>query len=334
MVARRVVGIVFTPSWLRVAQAEMSRDRVYAVRLDAVPLPVGCINENSGALEDSEMLRDVIHSIPGTVLHHREDGEIFVVIPQLLCYRTSFVAPAGFAQASIKEILAAHPIELPGDRSSLVVDASAHAVSIAGARAVMVMAARRSSVEAYARLFKDREWCLGGMTTGEIARYNRWRLQCRSLSSDVALVCSADIDSQELSLWDRGVLIASDTRCWYQRERRSFDGNVDTEKPLGATTDRIAKAVANMIERANAVARPITQILFGGSLTNLRQLHERVHRLTGIQYEVSQRVDRYMKITQPTDDLCGLRIQGAQEQGLFDDALGAIAPQIFKRVQG
>jgi hypothetical protein len=41
-----------------------------------------------------------------------------------------------------------------------------------------------------------------------------------------------------------------------------------------------------------------------------------------------------MKITQPTDDLCGLRIQGAQEQGLFDDALGAIAPQIFKRVQG
>jgi hypothetical protein len=329
MAVRRLLGIVFTPSWLRVAQAEVSRDRTYSVRLFAVPLPVGCINEHSGAIEDSGMLQEAMHSIPSKFLQHGGSGDIFMVIPQLLCYRTSFIVPKRLEQASMREILAAHPVDLPGDRSSLIVDASAHPVGTNGDRAVMVLAARRSSLEAYARLFKEQECSLGGIITGEIARYNRWRLQWPGVSSRVALICSADTDSQELSLWDRGVLTASDTRYWYQREPSRLEGNVHAEKINGASTERLAQEITHMIDRARTVARPIEQILLGGALRNHKHLQELIHKSTGIQCETSQHVDNYMKLLQETDERSRYLMQGLQEPGVFDDALGAIAPRVL-----
>jgi hypothetical protein len=331
MAARRLLGIVFTPSWLRVAQAEMSKDRAYSVRLFAVPLPVGCINEQSGAIEDSGMLQAVMRSIPTGALHCGGYGEIFMAVPQLLCYRTSFVVAPGLAQASMREILAAHLNDVPGDRSSLVVDASAHEVAAGGVRTMMVLAARRTSLEAYVRLFQDREWCLGGITTGEIARYNRWTLQSRGLSCRVALICSADTDSQEFSVWDRGILIASDTHYSYQRERGRLDGNVITGRSIDAQIDQIAQQVTKMIERTRTAARPIENILLGGALRNHPQLHESIHRLTGIPCEASQQIDRYMKILHETEKNSCFLMQEKSELGFFDDALGTIAPRVFSQ---
>jgi hypothetical protein len=334
MATRSILGLVFSPSWLRVAHAEMSSSRHYSVRLFGVPLPVGCINESSGAIEDSATLRDVLHTLPQRPLNQVREGGVFLVIPQLLCYRTSFVVPAELAKAPVAEIIKSYPIDLPGDRTSLIFDGYAHGVNLDGPRSVMVIAARRSSLQSYCRLFEDLQWCLGGITTGEIARYNRWRLQCPKLDSQVALVCSADIDSRELSLWDRGVLVASDTRHWYQRAQnrltRSLGAKkaIDTRNCIDVPTDQLAREVAEMIKRAVTLTRPIERILCCGILSNHPQFQEVVQGLTDIRCETSQGVNRYMTVSADTGEGSGFRVQDSQGLGIFDDVLGAIAHRV------
>lgn len=338
MAARRLLGIVFTPSWFRVAQAELLRGQVYSVSLYAVPLPVGCIHENSGVVEDSETLRKVMQSTPVKWIHHGLGVEISVVIPQVCCYRAAFVVPTGLEHASMKDILASYPLDLPGDSGSLVVDSSAHAVSTNGERSVMVLAARRSSLETYAQLFKGREWCLSGITTGEIARYNLWRLQYPELDTQVVLVCSADTDSQEFSMWNRGVLVASDTRYRYQRARSQSDCDSGAGEIFDTATDQLEQELIRMIERAQITGRPIERILLGGALRHDLHLQERLGRLTRIPSENSTRVDRYMRIGREIGDGCSFEVDGAHKVGLFDDVLGAIAPSVFslhaKKIRG
>lgn len=331
MAARRLLGIVFTPSWLRVAQAELFRGSVYLVSLHAASLPVGCIHDNSGILENYGVLYDLLQSIPLTSLHSRRGVEISLVIPQPLCFRVAFSVPTGLEHAPIEEIIAAYPIDLPGDPASLVVDSCAHSVGVKGARSVMVMAARRSSIESYARLFKDREWCLNSITTGEVARYNRWRLQYPAINSQVALICSLDANSYEFSLWDRGVLLASDTRYWSQHERSHRDVVTQEEKDSDVASDQIAREIIKMIERARSTTKPVELILLGGELRHYSSLCESLYQSTGIPCAKAAPVERYMMITKETVDGGSVGINGVQEIGLFDDALGAIAPRIFAR---
>jgi hypothetical protein len=339
MASRHLVSIAFTPSWLRVAHIEVSTPRAvklrgsvarrHSVDLHEVPLPVGCINRNSGAIEDLSALQDAMKVSGSLYLHERRCLELFVVIPQMLCYRAFFAVPADLACASLKDVLVQYPLELPGDRSMLVTAAHAHAPCKDRTRSAMVLAARSSALEEYVRLFQGLEWSLSGITTGEIARYNRWHLQRPGISSQVVLMCSSDTDSYELSVWDCGVLIASESRRFEQGERARGPGNAVGSQPLGAHREQLAHDISALIDRYRELERPIEVIVFGGGLSRERELLDSLSGSSGASCEVSCEVDRYMQILDRSATGCGPGLRNTTALGLFDDAIGAIAPRML-----
>jgi hypothetical protein len=321
------LGIVFTPSWLRVACIQFARSPGLVRQVYGLPLPVGCINEDSGAIEDSNTLQAALASLPCMNPKQLGLGAVFLVVPQLLCYRTAFTASPALRHAPVDQLIAECVSDLPGDRSSLVVDAYAHEPSIGDHRSVMVVAARRSAIEAYTRLFAGCVWCLGGVTTGEIARFNRWTLQRPDVSARVVLVCTSDVDSRELSVWDRGVLTASDTRYWRQRSRIGGRASTGMQSGPGDNRDMLTRDILTVIEKQSNVGRPVESVLFGGTLRKREDLQLAVSRASGVPYDVS--VDRLCASqTGSTNKSLQLESMPKEDNGLYDDAVGATAPKI------
>lgn len=327
MGAKRWVGIVFTPSWLRIACVEFVRSRSVVRQVYGLPLPVGCINEDSGTIEDSNTLQGALAGLSCLSPKRLSVGSVFLVVPQLLCYRSAFMASPALRSAPMDQLVAECVADLPGDRRSLIIDAYAHEPSVGDSRAVMVVAARRSAIEAYTRLFSGCLWSIGGITTGEIARFNRWRLQRPEMTSRVTLVCASDVDSRELSVWDNGVLTASDTRYWRKRSRLRGRNSMGTQDGVGDTPEMLVRDILACIDKQRSLGRPVESVLFGGALRKREDLHTAVSSTSGIPYDVSTGTLGPGHEGSPSA-LHRSRTACEDDGGLYDDAVGAIAPGI------
>lgn len=328
MVARRLLGIVFTPSWVRVAFADLSKDCDSSVRVYGVPLPVGCINEDSGAVEDSSALEQAMRAVPCINRRYFRQGSVFLVVPQLLCYRTAFIVPAKYSSAPLQRLIEENVADLPGDRSSLIVSAYTHDPRRGEPQRVMVIAARRLAIEAYTRLFGGDAWCIGGITTGEVARFNRLRLHWSELDSKVALVCGADTESWELSVWNRGVLLASDTRYWRERDRAACGGKRVNVENLDEQFEHIARAIIKSIESQRDSLMPVECVCFGGLLRERKDLQERISAMSGVAHHTSTTGSLFAGATREDVGRDSMRSRAIDDNGLFDDAIGAIAPMM------
>jgi Tfp pilus assembly PilM family ATPase len=267
---------------------------------------MGCINEYSGELQDISRVRGLLEVALGCDLRDFGPKEIFFAVPQSLAYRTAFEVPADLQRASIDELLATYAAKLPGDLDSLVVDAYAHEPDFVNRRSVMILAARRNAIETYARLLEGREWLIGGITTAEIARFNLWNTFQPEVATQVVFVCSADNHSRELSLWDRGVLVASDTRCWLQGDKVSED---------------LAKDIKQLSAQHSRTGSPPESVLLGGALCELIELQDRIRSDCGINCWVSQPLLRAIQTTRGQNyDHNNIR--------LMEDAVGVIAPKL------
>ena len=333
MLGRRLLGIVFTPSWLRIAYVQLSMSRVPTVQTYSVPLPVGCINEDSGAIEDSNLLQQAMGSVPCINRRNLRQGGVFLVVPQLLCYRTAFVVPPERSSVSLQRLLDENIADLPGDRSSLLVDAYAHVPRPGESRAVMVLAARRAAIEAYTRLFGDDVWCIGGITTGEVARFNRWKVQYPEVGSKVVLVCGADAESRELSVWNRGVLTASDTRYWRPRGRVIGGARRGGVEHLSEQPETLVRDIMSILERQRNSGTQVECLCLGGAFREHKDLRERISMASSITCHVSTNRGLFAPIiplgTGGEDALSG----EVGQSGLFDDAIGAIAPKMASLVR-
>jgi hypothetical protein len=328
MGTRRWLGIVFTPSWLRVAEVDVSRNKDLICQVYGVPLPVGCINEDSGLIEDSRTLQEAIESVPCIAPESCGDGRVFLVVPQLLCYRTACVVPSVLQNATIEQLLTHCSADLPGDRNSLIVDAYAHHPTPREERSVMIVAARRNAIEAYVRLFAGWVWCIGGITTGEVSRLNRWRLQRSDIASEIVLVCSSDVDFFELSVWDRGVLMASETQYRRQRTRRVSQPYGSSNANFDGAQEVVARDILSVLARQRDLGRPIARVLYGGALCERYELHAAVQNASGTPYDVSTGRG-CLNVTGQKSRLDEGDAAPGSGRGLFDDAVGAVIPRLL-----
>ena len=327
MGTRCLLGIVFTPSWLRVVHIKLSRRQVLSCAQHKEPLPVGCINEDTGAIEDFQALKAVMREMPCIESQSYGIGGVFMVVPQLLCYRSTAAVPVALRDAPVDRILAECISEVPGDREALIVSAHAHDCSKSSQRSIMVVAARRDAIEAYARLFTERLWSVGGITTGEVARFNRWIMQRPDTRDETVVVCSADVDSREVSVWDRGVLIESDARY----TRRGSRMTARTQEAHGnAPADDVAaasRAIIDTIQRQEKCGRRVSRVLCGGDLCAQFDLHSAVSQTSGVVCEASSgRSCLGVFAMASKSALDNLSI--APERQIFDDALGAVIPKL------
>jgi len=229
---------------------------------------------------------------------------------------------------SLERLLDENVADLPGDRSSLVFDAYTNAPQPGEARAVMVLAARRVAIEAYTRLFGEDMWCIGGVTTGEVARFNRWNLQQPEVGERVVLVCGADSESRELSTWSRGVLTASDTRYWRYRGRVAGGAHQGVADYLGENNELLAQDIMASIERQRSAGEPVESVCLGGALRGRSNLRDRIKAASGVDCLLS--TNRGLFVSAPSLGVVRSNesSEEASDSGLYDDAIGAIAPVI------
>lgn len=333
MGTKHFFGIEFSSSWIRVASARATKAGTISVRVSRVPLQAGSINESSGAIEDSAKLRDALRWGLSVIDGQRGVGALSIVVPSPLCYSTSFFAPGYLRHATHSELKVAYPVDLPGDSASLLVDLHAGQPNSHGERSVMLLAARRSAIEGYMRLFEGREWLIGVITTGAVARFNRWKLQHDTVSSQVALICSTDADARELSVWDRGVLVASESRGWGNRSRAWVSESARGSSRDAERTAAVASEIVTIIKQRSQTERPIECVLFGGGLRTCRQLHEQIARATGILCEASAAVVavQSMELSSSISPSAKCQIHSHEQdtdRGEFDDVIGSLAPTI------
>lgn len=301
-------SIAFTPSWLVAAHVELARGGRMRMELYRVPLPAGCINDHSGIIEDYSKLKAALVGLAGLNWDLLGVGEVSIILPPFLCYHTVFSVPGHLKQASTDAILAEYPLELPGDRDSLIVAAHSHEPDQLQDRTVMLVAARQSVIADYVRLFAGYEWAIDVVTTGEVARFNRCALDRSRLKGEVALVCSCNDDHYEFSVWDRGVLVASNTRRRDRAERSEDDLN-------GVS---LSSEVLAILRREDLSKRPITVVLLCGALRGCRKL----------QSEISEASEVSCLVSPDIESICKLETALTPEQanmsasGVFDDVTG------------
>ncbi len=309
--------IEFTPSWLLAAQVELYRGRSLGLQLSRVPLPAGCINEHSGVIEDPSKLKAALIGVKDLSWDKLGVGAVSLIVPPLLCFRSSFCVPERFREASTDRILSDCPLELPGNRDALIVAAHSHDPKEANDRMLMLIAARQSVIADYVGLFAGYEWAIDVITIGEISRFNRYALYRSQLKREVALVCSCNDDFYEFSVWDRGVLVASDTRKRSRTKRHEYDLD---EIPLNS-------AILKIIERQRASELPITFVLFGGGLRGCHELQGAISAATKVTCGRSPEMESifnletalapeaaYMSASGLLDDLTGVVMQSQRSQ--------------------
>ncbi|MFO0415699.1 MAG: hypothetical protein ACK5Y6_00285 [Pseudomonadota bacterium] len=324
MFTRALVALAISAAEARVVKVVLRRGSVAVSSAYSVPLPVGCLDEGTGRVEDPLRLADALRGIPLFNGEERSPKLVHLVVPKQLCFTNTITAPASAWRLSSGAFLHKYRAALPGDPAALIVDLHREAVTDGGARRVMLVAAKRDALAGYIRVVAGLDHEVTSVTTGEIARYNLAYAGDPEVAKRCAFIAALEVGRAEVAIWDRGLLVASDDLSVAEA---SFEAGFNIaqlarSEGYAARGQRLFGELRRAVRRGIALGFGSDLITLTGALKGSLPVSDGSTggtTLEGLELRAAdaQRVFKSGGLVE-----VGARVAG----GEFDDALGALLP--------
>jgi hypothetical protein len=320
MFSRALVALAISATEARVVKVVLRRGRVAVSSAYSVPLPVGCLDEATGRVEDPLRLTEALRGIPLFNGEERSPKLVHLVVPRQLCFTNTISAPASAWKLSSGAFLHKYRAALPGDPAALIVDLHREAVTDGGARRVMLVAAKREALASYIRVVAALDHEVTSVTTGEIARYNLVYASEVDVAKRCVFIAALETSRSEVAIWDRGLLVASDDL--YGDKARLNRAEPIASEGYAARTQRLVGELRRAVRRGLGLGFGSDLIWLSGALKSPIAL-ESGAASDGLFEGLESRATRIERVFKSAGvDGVSARIAG----GEFDDALGALLP--------
>jgi len=333
MLLSSCIGVSCSPSGIKAVQVYHRGGVVVRTQAQAVPLPLGCIHERSGDIEDSHALQTAIQGIPLLSPRLIQACRVSIALPQACSYTATWDVAGLGRVLTPEEIRQRCDLELPGRLSSLCIDAHQQINGVGGSVRVMLVAVRRDVVERYRRIFSGERRHIVRVTTDDISRYNSALSADSSIYDQKVLLVWFGKRRVELAVWDRGFRVAhcslgldrtASPHSNYQQAKQALNA---ATAPLNDLLREAALSVDKLISEERGRSKPVDRIVLHGMRAE--------DRLNRAAFEAVLDGQASLTWLTPavacTADLSAVSVAAGSQGALddFEDALGAVIPELI-----
>lgn len=323
--------ISFSPTLARLVLASEPRRGYLKLAKYLFHLPKGCINEVTGEVEDPSCIIRFLESIkisqklkPRSVLSLQPD--IIIILPSATCYHLTIPLEESDKRLDTQALLKRYSKLLPGDPTKLILAgyADPEELNVKGKRELSIFAARESAVLGYTRLLVDNLCQIQSVFPTQVARFNRILLERPEVTSKRILNLDTSLHGGEITLWDCGAIIASESRA--ESKERSYG---DSSKRVGVEfigehPEVIANEVLRFLAKPELLGRAPSEVVITGGHAKLGDLVRRLGEV--LRVPVSQTLNKAILpgYTISSDSNDGVAVKTEVFAEVFDDLLGVI----------
>jgi hypothetical protein len=293
-------------------------------------LPKGCINELTGEVEDPSFIVSFFKSIQlqerlraSSLLSLKPD--ISLILPAAVCYHVNIPIDEGDRILDTPALLRKYSRSLPGDVTKLILSgyASAKDLAVKANGELSVFAARERAVRGYIRLFEEHLVQVVSVLPPQVARYNRILHEFPASASGRILNIHIAPYGGEISLWDCGVMISSESRAEsMQRYHREGSKGVAVEF-IAEHPEAVEREVLRFLEKAEIRGRNPSEVFITGEPP----------RSADLSKILRSRLLVPVRLAKAQGDLLGYKSSiarnqiAAEDTEAFADLLGVIRPK-------
>jgi hypothetical protein len=293
-------------------------------------LPKGCINEVTGEVEDPSFILRFLESInisqqlkPRSLLSLKP--EITIILPTSTCYHLTIPVDESDKTLDTQELVKRYSKSLPGDATKLISSGYANpkALSFRAKRELSIFAARECAVLGYTRLLGENICQIQSVIPPQVACFNRILLERSEVISDCILNLDTTLQRHEITLWDSGVIVASENRAEIKDRLHGDSSKRVGVEFIGEQPEIKAKDVLRFLAKPELVGRSPSEVIITGGDAKIEDLVKRLGDL--LRLPVSQSLNQGI--------LAGYRVSFNSNESVtvisevFADLLGVITPK-------
>jgi hypothetical protein len=293
-------------------------------------LPKGCINEVTGEVEDPSFILRFLESInisqqlkPRSLLSLKP--EITIILPSSTCYHLTMPVDESDKTLDTPALVKRYAKSLPGDSTKLISSgyASPKALSFRATRELSLFAARECAVLGYTRLLGDNICQIQSVIPPQVACFNRILLERSEVISDCILNLDSSSQGDEITLWDSGLIVASESRTEIKERLHGDSSKRVGVEFIGEQPETKAKEVQRFLAKPELLGRSPSEVIITGEHLKKEDLVKRLGDL--LRVPVRQTLNR--------GTLPGYRVSFDSNESVslnsevFADLLGLIAPK-------
>jgi hypothetical protein len=327
------LGVSCSPSWVKVTRVVPGGGPLPSYSCYSAPLPVGCIDERSGRVEDSRRCVQALEVVPVLRPGRLHYCRISLALPRVCSYTISWRVEGLGRPLRFDEIRDRYACQLPGKQDALCIDIHQRLDPSSGDARVMLVAVRRDLLESYLRLLMHPRCHVVCVTTEEIARFNLAVQSDYGLYDQNILVARLDKEHAEISHWDQGILMGG---CVVESQQAALGFGSESRleqyphplrhtKEVKKPTAELVATVQGMLAEGVERGRRIDKVVVCGPAkadAETRQLLQ-----AALAAECSMQwveIPRYEDEVMPHGALsCGRD----SESGWYDEAIGALVTE-------